>query len=164
MENNSEGETQFMFSKEGKIAALVIGVLVLGVAIYIGWTSPTIPEGYTTGENPITEEPTHPLIRVTSPKANTLVASPLTVSGEARGYWFFEASFPVKLLDGIGKEIVIKPMQAQGEWMTENFVPFSGTLEFTAPATATGTLVFQKDNPSGLPEHDDEFRIPIRFR
>ena len=31
------------------------------------------------------------------------------------------------------------------------------------PATSTGTLVLQKDNPSGLPEHADELRIPVRF-
>ncbi len=160
MENNSEAEAQFLFSKEGKIAALIIGVLVIGVAVYIGWTSPTMPEGYAVPS----AEPTHPLIRVSDPKTNAVITSPLMVSGEARGYWFFEASFPVKLLDGTGKEIAIKPVQAQGEWMTENFVPFEGTLEFDVPTTASGTIVFQKDNPSGLPKHDDEFRIPIRFR
>ena len=119
-----------------------------------------MPEGYAVPS----VEPTHPLIRVTSPKANIVVTSPLMVSGEARGYWFFEASFPVKLLDGGGKEIAVKPVQAQGEWMTEEFVSFAGSLEFTVPLSATGTIVFQKDNPSGLSEHDDEFRIPIRFR
>lgn len=29
--------------------------------------------------------------------------------------------------------------------------------------TETGTLILQKDNPSGLPEFDDEIRVPIRF-
>lgn len=160
MENNSEAEAQFIFSKEGKIAALIIGLLVIGIATYIGWTAPTTPEGYAVPS----ADPTHPLIRVTNPKPNAVIISPLVVSGEARGYWFFEASFPVRLLDGTGKEIAIKPVQAQGEWMTEDFVPFEGSLEFVAPLSATGTIVFQKDNPSGLPEHDDEFRIPIRFR
>ncbi len=39
---------------------------------------------------------------VTSPAANALVQSPLTVSGKARGGWYFEASFPVRLLDDQG--------------------------------------------------------------
>ena len=47
--------------------------------------------------------------------------------------------------------------------MTADFVPFEAKLEFQKPATGTGTLTFQKDNPSGLPEHDDAFQIPVRF-
>ena len=47
--------------------------------------------------------------------------------------------------------------------MTENFVPFEGTLTFTAPTSGKGTLVLEKDNPSGLPEHADELRMPVKF-
>jgi len=47
--------------------------------------------------------------------------------------------------------------------MTENFVPFAVSLAFDQPTTATGTLVLQKDNPSGLPENADEITIPVRF-
>ncbi|MDO8558119.1 MAG: PQQ-dependent sugar dehydrogenase [bacterium] len=104
------------------------------------------------------------LIRLDNPLSGSIVKNPLTVSGEARGYWFFEASFPVKLLDGNGKLLVVLPAQAQEEWMTENFVPFRVTLEFETPETETGTLVLERDNPSGLPEHADELRVPIRFR
>ena len=85
------------------------------------------------------------------------------VEGEARGTWFFEASFPVRLLDGNGVELAVAPAQAQDDWMTEEFVPFAVRLQFFAPITATGTLVFEKDNPSGLPEHADELRVPVRF-
>lgn len=104
------------------------------------------------------------LIHPAAPKNNELVRSPLIVSGEARGLWFFEASFPVKLLDATGKEIVVKPAQAKSDWMTENFVPYEAVLEFKAPATETGFLVLKKDNPSGLPENERELRIPVRFR
>jgi hypothetical protein len=103
------------------------------------------------------------LIRVDSLKPGDVVASPLTITGEARGTWYFEASFPAHLLDADGKELAVLPVQAQGEWMTEDYVPFKATLYFTAPTTPTGTLVLKKDNPSGLPEHDDELRIPVRF-
>lgn len=103
------------------------------------------------------------LIRVTQPSPNQVVRSPFVVRGEARGTWYFEASFPVRLLDANGRELTAVPAQAQGEWMTENFVPFEAKLEFEMPATATGTLVLQKDNPSGLPEQAAEIRIPLRF-
>lgn len=102
-------------------------------------------------------------IQVTSPHANTKVTSPLTVIGRARGTWYFEASFPVRLLDGNGTEIAVTPAQAQGDWMTEDFVPFTATLTFTQPATPTGTLVLERDNPSGMPENAAEVRIPVKF-
>lgn len=103
------------------------------------------------------------LIRVTSVSSNQIVASPLTVEGTARGYWYFEASFPVELRDGNGKVLASGPATARTDWMTEEFVPFSITLTFARPVTATGTLILHKDNPSGLPENDDELRIPVRF-
>lgn len=104
------------------------------------------------------------LIVLTLPQPNTIVTSPLELTGEARGNWYFEASFPVKLLDADGNVLAQIPAQAQGDWMTENFVPFKTTLEFTAPATDTGTLVLEKDNPSGLPEHADSLIVPVKFR
>lgn len=107
--------------------------------------------------------PKSDLIRVQTPQPGALVQSPLRVGGEARGTWFFEASFPVTLLDGAGRPLVQTHAQAKGEWMTESFVPFESELRFEPPATTTGTLVLAKDNPSGLPEHADELRIPVRF-
>ncbi|TSC79968.1 MAG: hypothetical protein G01um101425_445 [Candidatus Peregrinibacteria bacterium Gr01-1014_25] len=102
----------------------------------------------------------HPNIRVHAPTANAPVSSPLTVTGEARGTWYFEASFPVKLLDAEGQIIASAPAQAQGEWMTEEFVPFSATLTFGA-RDQDATLVLEKDNPSGLPEHAAQVTIPV---
>ncbi len=108
--------------------------------------------------NPYTD-----LIQVDTPLVNAAVASPLTVTGKARGTWYFEASFPVQLLDANGKELARMPAQAQGEWMTENFVPFTATLTFAPPTTQTGTLVLQNDNPSGNPATAKEVRIPVQF-
>jgi hypothetical protein len=102
-------------------------------------------------------------IRVAYPVADQLVVSPLTVTGQARGTWYFEASFPVKLLDANGKVLVQTHAEAQENWMTEEFVPFTSVVIFPKPTTATGTLVLEKDNPSGLPEYDDSRSIPVRF-
>jgi glucose/arabinose dehydrogenase len=104
------------------------------------------------------------LIRISSPRPNQIISSPLLIEGEARGYWFFEASFPVRLYNANGEELAVIPIQAQNEWMTTDFVPFRAMLEFGKPGTETGTLVLEKDNPSGLPEHADELRVPVRFR
>ena len=104
------------------------------------------------------------LIRLDSPRPGDRVSSPLTVSGQARGYWFFEASFPVQITDSVGNVIAETFAQAQDEWMTEDFVPFSSVIEFNKPAgQSQGYLVLRKDNPSALPEFDDEMRIPVLF-
>ena len=107
------------------------------------------------------------LIRVVMLGPGEEIKSPFVVKGEARGYWFFEASFPVKLFDGNGREIAAGIAQAEppagGEWMTTEFVPFSAPLTFAKPSTKEGMLVFKKDNPSGLPEYADALRIPVLF-
>ncbi|MEP7162836.1 MAG: Gmad2 immunoglobulin-like domain-containing protein [Candidatus Moraniibacteriota bacterium] len=102
-------------------------------------------------------------IRIFEPLPNTLIQSPIILRGEARGSWYFEASFPVSLVDARGKELARMPVSAQGEWMTTNLVPFEASLSFPKPDTSTGELVFKKDNPSGLPENDAEVRVPVRF-
>ncbi len=102
-------------------------------------------------------------VRVTTPLPGSVVMSPLMVTGEARGTWYFEASFPVTVRDANDQVLGTGAAQAQGEWMTTEFVPFQTTASFNIPSTATGFLVLHKDNPSGLPENDAEVRIPIRF-
>lgn len=113
----------------------------------------------TTGNGSQTSNPN---IRVDNVSANQVIGSPITITGEARG-WYFEASFPVELIDANGKRLTAGPAQAQGDWMTSNFVPFKITLTFPQPTTPTGTLIFRNDNPSGLPENSQEYRIPVRF-
>ena len=104
------------------------------------------------------------MIKVNNPKPDSLVRSPLVVDGQARGLWFFEASFPIQLLDENGEQIAIAVAETPGDWMTNNFISFKATLKFSMPKTERGMLVLKKDNPSGLPEHDDELRIPVRFK
>lgn len=103
------------------------------------------------------------LIRLTSPRPNDIVSSPLVLEGDARGYWFFEASFPVRLEDENGNVLVQYYAQAEGEWMTEDFVRFRSELIFAAPTSGRGTLILERDNPSGLPEYADALFVPVRF-
>ncbi len=99
---------------------------------------------------------------IIEPQPNSIVSSPLIVKGEAPGSWFFEASFPVKLVDNDGNIIVTKPAIAQSDSLTENFVPYETLLEFTTTATS-GYLVLTNDNPSGLPENKLSVKIPVLF-
>ncbi|MCW9054411.1 MAG: Gmad2 immunoglobulin-like domain-containing protein [Candidatus Pacebacteria bacterium] len=110
------------------------------------------------------------LIRISAPRPNGRIVSPLEIAGEARGYWFFEASFPVVLTDWDGRIIAEHYAEANGEWMTEGFVPFESTLEFERPYDVgdpefmkRGTLILKRHNASGLQQYDDALEIPVVF-
>lgn len=147
-----------------KAIIIIIALIIVVVSFYIFRIEKIVennePEE-TAGNNGINSQ--KDLIEVFEPISGATISSPLTITGKARGTWYFEASFPVKLLDANGNELAVTPAQAQGDWMTENYVPFKAELNFDAPLTATGTLVLEKDNPSGLPENADELRIPVKF-
>ncbi len=103
------------------------------------------------------------LVHLSSPVSGAVVTSPLLIKGAAVGAMYFEAVFPVMLKDGSGKVIAQGQAHADGDWMQTGFVPFTATLTFTKPATATGTLVFKNDNPSGLPANDKIVEFPVKF-
>ena len=110
------------------------------------------------------------LIKINSPQPGSVINSPLTINGEARGSWFFEASFPIVLTDWDGLIIAEGFATADGDWMTEEFVPFTATITFESPYTMDsadfmkkGTLLLKKDNPSGLWKNADALEIPVRF-
>jgi len=109
-------------------------------------------------------------IQMTSPAVGVVITSPLALSGQALGTWYFEASAPVEIRDWQGNTIAQSFVTAQGDWMTESFVPFTGDITFVSPYTQgdpvawkQGSIVFKKDNPSGEPQFDDEIIIPIQF-
>lgn len=137
------------------IVTIIILILIVTGGIWLYYSVRNFEQ-----ETPPPEDKSN-LIRVNYPQPNQEVTSPLIVTGEARGTWYFEASFPVKLLNKNGNVITQTPAQAQGEWMTEDFVPFSVEIIFNVSETQNGTLVLEKDNPSGLPENADELRIPL---
>jgi len=103
-------------------------------------------------------------IHLDTPRPGATVTSPLTIKGEARGTWFFEGDFPVILLDAGGEEIAAGYASAKGEWMTEDFVLFEGSLSFDRKLSGRrGILVLKKDNPTGLPRFDDVTKIPVKL-
>jgi hypothetical protein len=108
------------------------------------------------------------LIRVDSPLPGELVTSPLTIRGRARGNWFFEGTFPVILTNWDGLIIAQHYATARGEWMTTEFVPFEAVIEFEIPPyvgdfSRRGSLILQKNNPSGLPQFDDALEFTVFF-
>jgi hypothetical protein len=107
------------------------------------------------------KEKTKKEIIVSFPKPNQCVTSPLTVQGKARGPWFFEAIFPIRLLDAQCHELSASKATALGPWTTEDFVPFEGKLDFVVNKETKATLILEKDNPSGLPQNAKKIEIPV---
>lgn len=103
-------------------------------------------------------------VKIFLPTKNSEVTSPLVVIGEVPGNWSFEASFPTMIKNSEGEVVTQVAAQVLGDWMTSGMVPFSVTLEYDATMVEGGTLILQKDNPSGLAENDDSVAIPLKFR
>lgn len=101
------------------------------------------------------------MIVVDLPFPGAVTGKTFSVIGKARGNWFFEASFPIQVLDNKGKVIAQGIAQAESDWMTAEFVPFKATLQVPNSFIGTATLLIKKDNPSGLPEHDASISFPI---
>lgn len=150
--------------KTNIIILVFIGIIVIVALTVLGVKIFGSKDDGTCGNGQCGNPPTNDKIVIETPKTNEIISSPLEIKGKARGNWYFEASFPIRLLDENGQEIALTIAQAKGDWMTEDFVPFKAILEFVSPASTKGTLVFEKDNPSGLPEYDDQVVIPIRFQ
>jgi hypothetical protein len=148
-----------------RLLIALIFTLVVGGALFF-FARPAITPGIPNEQEPVAlyvPESAADMIVVSSPAPGDTVTSPLAIAGQARGSWFFEASFPVRLLDDNGAVLGQGIAQTSLDWMTEDFVAFQANLEFSKPATAGGILVLQRDNPSDLPENDAEVRIPVKF-
>lgn len=167
-----------MSTKQWLLVTVPILIIILGLLVLLFFPShrAQAPSGNTDGstqepvDNGIGEAPNNnvaflrDLIEVTAPLKNATITSPLTITGEARGTWYFEASAPIELRDANGKSIAQDHVTAQGNWMTEEFVPFKATLTFPAqPKGSTGTLILKNDNPSGDPARDKKLEIPVTF-
>ena len=102
-------------------------------------------------------------ITLYTPAKNAKVTSPVGVVGKVPGNWSNEASFPVQLKDSSGKVVAQGTGQVLGDWQTSQPVPFSVKLTYSSAAPGAGTLVLQKDNPSGQSSNDDSVSIPIQL-
>jgi hypothetical protein len=158
-----------------RIIVIIVVLVALGACLWLcgGATS----DGNSIGQGEINSSAEkldvyNDIIRVDTPATGNTVSSPLMISGIARGNWFFEATCPVVLADWDGRIIAESYAQVAHDvdWMTTDFVPFAAELRFESPYTSgdpdfmrNGTLIIQKDNPSGLPEYDDAVEIGVVF-
>lgn len=86
------------------------------------------------------------------------------IKGEVSGNWFFEGSFPVRVLNIQGEVISSLFAEAKSDWMTEDQVPFSVIIDFPLEEEGAFVLQFEKSNPSGLDENSDIAKIAISIK
>lgn len=101
---------------------------------------------------------------ISSPASGSTVTSPLRIEGTVPAGWMFEGQMPIKLLDENRKLIAEGRGQEStpGSWQSGKPVAFEGKVIFTT-TVKSGFLVIEKDNPSGLPENDGSFEVPVKF-
>lgn len=109
-------------------------------------------------------QPHKDVITVVNPQPNQVITSPLRVEGQARGQWYQEGTFSIELVDINGTRLARTNARADGEWMTEDFVPFKADITFRQPATKRGELIIRNANPSGLKENAKEVIVPVLFQ
>ena len=103
-------------------------------------------------------------IKTDNLKENQVISSPLNFTGQIKGNWSFEGTFPIKITDKNNIVIANGVGQISGEWMTEKYVPFTSQIDFSVGSQVKeGKIIISKDNPSGLPENDDVVEIPVKF-
>jgi len=103
-------------------------------------------------------------VDISAPQSGQTVFRTFAVTGEAPGPWFFEASFPIRVVDVEGNTLATGIATALSEWMTTDQVPFAADIEISAEYSGPATLVLMRDNPSGLPENDDSVSVPITIQ
>lgn len=144
----------------------LIGVVVVAIIIIAGFFASSFfsPQTAQAPENGDTIPTSNEYIKVTSPAPEGTITSPVTITGSALGTYYFEASFPIDILDANGAVVGQGHAEAQSDWMTEESVPFIASVDFTSPGAGTnGTIRLKNDNPSGDPERDLYFDLPITF-
>ena len=128
-----------------------------------GQSTQPLPATTTTTPGTVYTSPKGVKITLFMPSQNAKVSSPVAVLGEVPGNWSSEASFPIKLVDSNGNTIAQTTGKLLGDWMTTSLVPFSAQLTYSGAPTGSGSLVLQKDNPSGQAANADQLSIPVQF-
>lgn len=93
-------------------------------------------------------------VRVFDPQADSIITSPLKISGRANDSWFANGLISIRLVDNNGKEIVKTTASKQIGTLLN---PFEANLNFNKPSSGNGWLIIGKDN------NQTELKISIYF-
>lgn len=100
-------------------------------------------------------------VAIEVPFPGGVVGKQFSVVGQARGTWYSEGVFSVSVVAADGTVLAQARAEAQGDWMTEELVPFRADLSVPQEYIGPASLVLSRDNPSGLPDNDASITVPL---
>ncbi|HSX24945.1 MAG TPA: hypothetical protein VLG69_03190 [Candidatus Andersenbacteria bacterium] len=90
------------------------------------------------------------------------IQSPVIITGEAIPDWYIGGSFTVRLLDSAGHGLAYAQAKPSDPTPVNGFIPFTVSFAFF-PNTPTGTVLFEKNLGSGLPDFPTTVALPVSF-
>ena len=102
-------------------------------------------------------------IIITEPATTSAIKSPVTIKGTAPKSWTFEGVLTVLVEDIQHKTIAGGPVYIKEITGSDNRVSFESTVPFSTK-NVSGFITIKNDNPSGLPENNKSFSLPIQFK
>lgn len=148
-----------------KYIIIILAVIALGF-IAVKREHIEIPIDQTRTTSPVVSDITYinassDLITVELPFPGAVTGKTFGVIGKARGYWFFEGSFPVEVYDAQNTLLSRGIAHAEGPWMTTDFVSFKADISVPQSYIGKARLVLKKDNPSDDPTKDASISFPF---
>jgi hypothetical protein len=143
---------------------IILGIVTIIVAIVITTLREPVVMDQVLGIDPLAEQPaviSVGNITIDNLVQNQVITTPMTITGTVK-VWFFEGSFPVFVKDSNGNQLAVALASSPVDWMTADPIPFTVTIpaiNYQGP----GTITFQKDNPSGEPQFDEQVVVNVVF-
>jgi hypothetical protein len=148
-----------------KLFLFVSAVLFFAILIFVIWTKLFYVKVNVALEPKIVVQ-NEIGIHVDSPKPQEGITSPLKISGSINGAGWsgFEGQVgTVTLVDSNNKTLAQTFLPATTDWMKLP-TSFEATLNFVAPKSGSGMLIFKNENASGDPVRDKTFKLPVNFK
>ena len=104
-------------------------------------------------------------IKLDNIKEGDTVEVGFEVKGSVTGSWFTEGVFPVRIIEKETNSVIItNTARADGEWETEDYVPFSFVIDAEIEKEGPFILRFDKSNPSALSDNYDYASLTVNLK
>ena len=105
------------------------------------------------------------IIKLDNIKEGDTVEVGFEVKGSVTGSWFTEGVFPVRITEKETNSVIItNTARADGEWETEDYVPFSFVIDAEIEEDGIYILRFDKANPSGVSDSYDYASLTVNLK
>jgi len=153
-------QNEYMGMSSGKFRKMLIGLMAVTLIIFLIII-------FAFSRRASYPRPNFPDIYVALPRPGAKLSLPITISGQAQPFWFFNEVFPITMYDKdkipVGHGFVRAVEQEEPNAL--GFIPFKGIIsQFDfPPQTKKGLLILQRGTGETTPEQVGYIEIPILF-